>query len=75
MRRPTARVGGAPALASRGPAGPDPKLSDAQLSRLKTRLQLGPAAAGYGEDQRWTLARVVALIATMFHLRVSVTTA
>jgi hypothetical protein len=36
---------------------------------------LGPAAAGYGEDQRWTLARVVALIATMFHLRVGVTTA
>jgi hypothetical protein len=35
----------------------------------------GPAAAGYGQDQRWILARVVALIATMFHLRVSVTTA
>ena len=36
---------------------------------------LDPAAAGYGEDQRWTLARVVALIATMFHMRVGVTTA
>lgn len=35
----------------------------------------GPAAAGYGEDQRWTLVRIVALIATMFHIRVSVTTA
>jgi hypothetical protein len=35
----------------------------------------GPAAAGYGQDQRWILARVVAVIATMFHLRVSVTTA
>jgi transposase len=68
-------AGGVEALASKGPAGPDPKLSDAQLARLKTRLDAGPAAAGYGEDQRWTLARVVALIATMFHVRVGITTA
>src|SRR3954447_17822980 len=45
-------AGGVQALASRGPAGPDSKLSDAQLARLKQRLELGPAAAGYGEDQR-----------------------
>ena len=62
-------------LVSRGASGPDPKLSDEQLARLKTRLELGPAAAGYDEDQRWTLVRVVALIATMFHLRVGITTA
>jgi transposase len=68
-------AGGGQALASKGPSGPQPKLSDEQLSRLKARLELGPAAAGYGEDQRWTLARVVALIATMFHLRVGITTA
>jgi transposase len=68
-------TGGVEALASKGPAGPEPRLSAEQLARLKARLQLGPAAAGYGEDQRWTLARIVALIATMFHLRVSVTTA
>lgn len=68
-------AGGREALASKGPAGPDPKLSDEQLARLKTRLELGPAAAGYAGDQRWTLLRVVALIATMFHLRVGVTTA
>jgi transposase len=68
-------AGGAQALASKGASGPDPKLSDEQLARLKARLALGPAAAGYGEDQRWTLARVVALIATMFHLRVGITTA
>ena len=68
-------AGGVQALASRGAAGPDPKLSDDQLARLRARLELGPATAGYGEDQRWTLVRVVALIATMFHLRVSVTTA
>jgi transposase len=45
------------------------------LARLKARLELGPAAAGYGEDQRWTLAPIVALIATMFHVRVGITTA
>jgi putative transposase len=68
-------AGGAGALASKGAPGPDPVLSDAQLARLKTRLDAGPGAAGYGADQRWTLVRVVALIAAMFHLRVSVTTA
>lgn len=68
-------TGGAPALASKGAPGPDPKLSDVQLTRLRQRLEQGPAAAGYGDDQRWTLARVVALIATMFHLQVSITTA
>src|ERR1700755_143564 len=31
-------AGGAEALASRGPAGPDPKLSDDQLARLKAWL-------------------------------------
>ena len=68
-------AGGVEALASRGPCGPEPKLSNDQLARLKARLELGPAAAGYGEDQRWTLARIVALIATMFHVRVGITTA
>ena len=64
-------AGGVEALASKGPPGPDRVLSDAQLARLRARLELGPAAAGYGEDQRWTLARIGALIATMFHVRVS----
>src|SRR5687768_3526903 len=50
-------AGGAQALDSKGPSGPDPKLSDEQLARLKARLDQGPAVAGYGEDQRWTLAR------------------
>jgi putative transposase len=68
-------AGGAQALASKGTSGPDPKLSDEQLARLRQCLEQGPAVAGYGEDQRWTLIRVVALIATLFHLRVSVTTA
>ncbi|WP_205650736.1 winged helix-turn-helix domain-containing protein [Actinoplanes solisilvae] len=68
-------AGGAQALVSKGASGPDPKLSEQQLVRLRERLERGPAAAGYGEDQRWTLVRVVALIATLFHLRVSITTA
>ena len=67
-------AGGPQGLTSKGASGPDPKLSDEQLARLKARLELGPAAAGYGEDQRWTLARIAALIATMFHLRVGITT-
>ena len=68
-------AGGPRALASRGASGPDPKLSDRQLARLKQRLDAGPAAAGYADDQRWTLVRVVALIGTLFHLRVGLTTA
>ena len=28
-----------------------------------------PAAWGWGEDQRWTLARVTALIGRLFHVR------
>ena len=67
-------AGGVEALASKGAPGPDPVLSDAQLARLRQRLEAGPAAAGYGADQRWTLARVGALIATMFHRRVATAT-
>jgi transposase len=32
-------AGGAQALASKGPSGPEPKLSDEQLARLKARLE------------------------------------
>jgi len=59
----------------KGPSGSAPKLSDEQLARLQARLDQGPAAAGYDQEHCWTLARVVALIATMFHLRVGITTA
>ena len=54
--------------------GPDPTLSDPQLAKLKARLELGPADAGYSEDQRWTLARIQTLIGVMFKVRVSLTT-
>jgi putative transposase len=45
------------------------KLSDAQLDRLTDELDRGPAAqgwAGWAADQRWTLARVAALIHRLF---------
>lgn len=67
-------TGGVTALASRGPSGPDPVLSGAQLDLLRLRLLAGPAAAGYTEDQRWTLLRVATLIGRMFHVRVGITT-
>jgi transposase len=60
---------------AQGRTRPDPTLSDTQLAELKTRLERGPAAAGYGEDQRWTLARIRTLIGSMFKVRVSITLA
>jgi len=39
------------------------------LARLAQALEEGPAAHGFDEDQRWTLARVGDLIARMFHTR------
>jgi putative transposase len=65
-------AGGAEALASKGSSGPATKLSEKQLLRLQHRLEAGPAASGYTEDRRWTLARVVKLIAAMFHVRYSI---
>jgi putative transposase len=64
-------AGGAEALASKGSSGPASKLNPAQVQRLQRRLEAGPAASGYVEDQRWTLARAVKLIGTMFHVRYS----
>ena len=40
-----------------------------QLSRLRAILDQGPAAWGWAEDQRWTLARVTTLIGRLFHVR------
>jgi transposase len=59
--------GGTGALASTGPPGPKTKLDQRQITRLEQALPDGPAAAGWAEDQRWTLARVATLIGRMFH--------
>jgi transposase len=56
------QAGGESALASRGPGGNPCKLDEAQLAQLRAALEAGPAAYGWAQDQRWTLARVAALI-------------
>ena len=60
------RSGGEAALASKGPGGSACKLDEGQLARLGAALEAGPAACGWDQDQRWTLARVAALIARLF---------
>ena len=62
------RKGGDAALASKGPGGNACKLDETQLARLRAALDLGPAAYGWEEDQRWTLARVAALIRRLFRV-------
>lgn len=42
------------------------------MRRLQQLLEAGPAASGYVEDQRWTLPRVVKLIATTCHVQDSI---
>ena len=63
------RAGGPAALASRGAGGAVCRLDERQLARLRAALDAGPAASGWDEDQRWTLARAAALIARLFHVR------
>jgi len=62
------RAGGTAALASTGPGGNPCRLSPAQQARLASELGRGPAAHGWSEDQRWTLARVSRLIGRLFHV-------
>src|SRR6516165_10661808 len=50
-------AGGEAALTSKGPGGALCRLSRAQLARLRAALDGGPAAWGWDQDQRWTLAR------------------
>ena len=64
------RAGGrARPCASKGAGGAVCRLSPAQLARLRAELDKGPAAWGWGEDQRWTLERVTTLIGRLFHAR------
>lgn len=67
-------AGGNRALASKGAPGLDPVLSPPLVQKLIAKLDQGPAAAGWDEDQRWTLARVRTLIGRMFHITVSIAT-
>jgi transposase len=63
------RAGGQAALASKGAGGAICRLNTTQVERLAAALEGGPAVWGWDEDQRWTLARVTALIARLFHVR------
>ena len=58
-------------LVSKGPSGSNCRLSQLQLEKLAAALEEGPAAHGFVEDQRWTLARIADLIARQFHVRYS----
>ena len=60
------RAGGQEALASRGPGGSACRLDEAQIAKLCAALEAGPAAHGWDQDQRWTLARAAALAARLF---------
>jgi putative transposase len=63
------KAGGRAALVSKGAGGSTCRLDQARLDRLAAALERGPAAHGYREDQRWTLARIADVIARMFHVR------
>ena len=62
------RAGGDVALAPKGQGGYACKLNQTQLAQLRAALDLGPAAYGWDHDQWWTVARITALIARLFHV-------
>jgi transposase len=62
------RQGGVDALRSRGPTGPAPKLSDAQLAQIEEALLAGAMANGFDTDL-WTLERVAVVITQLTGVR------
>jgi transposase len=62
----TWQAGGVEALASKGAQGLPCRLDAGQLARLAIELERGPAAHGWVEDQRWTLARIARLVERLF---------
>jgi transposase len=62
------RGGGAEALRSRGPSGPAPRLSDAQLARVEQALLEGAGANGF-TGELWTLDRVAVVIERLTGVR------
>jgi transposase len=55
------QAGGLQALASRGPTGQAPRLSDTQLAAIDQALRQGARANGFDTDH-WTLARITTVI-------------
>ncbi|HEV2919021.1 MAG TPA: winged helix-turn-helix domain-containing protein [Actinomycetota bacterium] len=60
--------GGVDALRSRGPSGPDPKLSAAELAKVEEALLAGAMANGFDTDL-WTLERITVVIAQLTGVR------
>ena len=60
--------GGAEALHSRGPSGPAPRLSDAQLAQLEQALLDGATANGF-TGELWTLDRIALVIERLTGVR------
>ena len=60
--------GGVDALRSRGPTGPDPRLSAAQLAKVEEALLAGAMANGFDTDL-WTLERVAVVITQLTGVR------
>jgi transposase len=55
------KAGGTDGLRSRGPSGPAPRLSDAQLATVEQALLDGAAANGFA-GELWTLERIAVVI-------------
>jgi transposase len=55
------QTGGTQALRSRGPSGPAPRLSDAQLATVEQALLAGATANGF-TGELWTLDRIALVI-------------
>ena len=62
------QTGGTEALRSRGPSGPTPRLSDAQLARVEQALLDGAAAHGF-VGELWTLDRIATVIELLTGVR------
>ena len=63
------RAGGEAALASRGPGGAVSGGARRSWPGCGRRWTAARPPGGWGEDQRWTLARVTTLIGRLFHVR------
>ncbi len=60
--------GGPKALQSRGPSGPSPRLSDAQLATVEQALLEGATANGF-TGELWTLERIAIVIERLTGVR------
>ena len=62
------KEGGTEALCSRGPSGPAPRLSDAQLATVEQALLEGAGANGF-VGELWTLDRIALVIERLTGVR------